>query len=351
MQRLATQGLSLDFDPECGIIDNVAIEADGKTLRPLHRAPWVVGGETLGDEVAPVERKLAGDFFCAPFARAEGDAPIHGWSANGSWEPAGSEAAGDGAVTTRYRLRQSIQGAALEKRITLVPGHPVIYQSHVFEGGTGRLPVAHHAMVHVPGGARLSFSSKELGRTTLQPLETDPARGRSILAYPQEFASLAKVQRADGGNVDARNYPFDRGHEDLIVLSEQPGNRLGWSAALAARDGFLFFAVKDAVLLPQTVLWMSNGGRSYAPWNGRHTAVLGLEEGAVGIHLKDGEKPGTPVDLELGARTEIRSAFGAIPVPAGWTEVADIRVADHALTLMDAAGGEREVAFRGAHFG
>ncbi len=157
IDTLSVAGISLTFDRAGGIVDNLAITIEGQTVRPLHRAPWVVAGETLPDDVAFVERKLAGDFFCAPFARAEGDAPIHGWSANGSWEPASSEAAGDGAVTTRYRLRQSIQGAALEKRITLVPGHPVIYQSHVFEGGTGRLPVAHHAMVHVPGGARLSF--------------------------------------------------------------------------------------------------------------------------------------------------------------------------------------------------
>ena len=27
------------------------------------------------------------------------------------------------------------------------------------------------------------------------------------------------------------------------------------------------------------MLWFSNGGRDYPPWNGRHVGVLGIEEG------------------------------------------------------------------------
>ena len=55
--------------------------------------------------------------------------------------------------------------------------------------------------------------------------------------------------------------------------------RRRWRAA----DGFVFFAVKDAQILGQTALWMSNGGRYYAPWSSRHLAVLGIEEATAGI--------------------------------------------------------------------
>ena len=350
MDTISTQGISVRFDPEGGIIDDVAIEAGGRTIRPLHRAPWAGSGETLPADVAPVERKLAGDFLCAPFARSEGGAPIHGWTANGTWQAAGIVEA-HGSVTASYDLRESVAGASVSKEIMLVPGHPVVYQTHVLDGGAGKIPVAHHAMVHVPGGARLSFSPKLRGRTPATPLETDPARGRTVLASPQEFASLAAVRRADGGTADASFYPFDRGHEDLVVLTERPGSRVGWSAALARQDGFLFFAVKDARALPQTVLWMSNGGRYYAPWNGRHLAVLGIEEAATGLHLEAGESDdgGVAAALELapGRRTATRYAFGAIPVPDGWSEVADIRVEATTLTLADRGGGERRLPFRG----
>ncbi|WP_442582449.1 hypothetical protein ACSBOB_11090 [Mesorhizobium sp. ASY16-5R] len=356
MDRIATDGIMVAFNREGGIIDDLVIEAaGGPTLRPLHKAPWVRDGEALPGHVAPVERRLAGDFFCAPFGVATTEAAIHGWAANGDWDSQGMTTAVNGSVTAAYRLRQPIDGASLTKRITLHPGHPVVYQEHVFEGGSGRLPVAHHAMLHVPGGAQLSFSPKIGGGTPAAALESDPAKGRSILAYPQQFETLSSVRRADGRTVDASFYPFDSAHEDLMMMSEAPGTRIGWSAALAAKDGFLFFAVKDAMLLPQTILWMSNGGRDYAPWNGRHRAVIGIEEGAadLGINLAQPGKPAEPpsgLSLSPGATTSIRYAFGAIAAPLGWTRVVDIAVDAGKITLADASGDTRTLPFLGSHF-
>ena len=359
MDTIAADGISLAFDPECGVIDRLVIDVPGGELRPLHRAPWLDNGETLPAHIAPVERRLAGDFFCAPFAQATQDVPIHGWAANGNWESAGMVGSPDRSLTATYRLRQTIAGARLTKHLTLRATHPVVYQSHVFEGGEGHIPVAHHAMLHVPGGARLSFSPKGEGRTPPAAPETDPARGRSILAYPQRFDALTAVRRADLSVADASFYPFDRRHEDVLVLSEVPGAVLGWSAALARQDGFLFFALKDARLLPHTVLWMSNGGRDYPPWNGRHLAVIGIEEGAVGFHLPaghcgDDDVSGvalpTGLSLDESRTTTIRYAFGAIPAPQDWTRVSDIRVAADLLTLTDTSGDTRTVPFLGEHF-
>jgi hypothetical protein len=165
------------------------------------------------------------------------------------------------------------------------------------------------------------------------------------------------VRRADGSSVDASLYPFDRGHEDLIVLSEEPGARLGWSAAVAGKDGFVFFAVKDASVLPQTVLWMSNGGRFYPPWNSRHVAVLGIEEAATGLHVAGVADAGpaasvaTAIGLADGRTTAVRYAFGAIAAPKGWTRIEDVRVTGDAITLVDASGETRALPFRGRHFG
>lgn len=36
--------------------------------------------------------------------------------------------------------------------------------------------------------------------------------------------------------------------------------------------------MKDPKVLRSTVFWMSNGGRHYEPWCGRHRHVIGLEE-------------------------------------------------------------------------
>jgi hypothetical protein len=353
MDVISADGISIQFDREGGIIADLAITCDGRTIRPLHRAPWVDSGETLPDDIAPIERKLAGDFFCAPFAKAESGAPIHGWPANGPWS-GGVKTQPDGLVTAKYALKALVSNAAIAKYVALLPGSPIVYQQHLFVGGSGSVTVGHHAMVHVPGGAKLSFSPKSFGRMPATAPETDPQRGRSLLAYPQEFISLSAVRLAGGGLVDASRYPFGTRHEDLVVLSEKPGNTIGWSAAVAAEDGFAFFALKDARMLPQTVLWMSNGGRFYPPWSGRHTAVLGIEEVASDLHLRPGETPpdGLQVAVELrGMRAaEIRYAFGAIPLPSGWAEITDIRVVGATLILADRGGGKQLVPFLSGFF-
>ena len=359
MDLLAVAGLTLTFNPRGGAIADLVIETGTGTVRPLHRAPWIDSGEVLPESTALVERQLAGDFFCAPFG-ASPDGPIHGWTANGAWQRLPDTISDDGAHTAHYRLEQQVLGATVDKALTLCPGHPFVYQRHEFAGGSGHMPVSHHAMVRVPGGARLSFSPKAFGVTPASPLETDPARGRSVLAYPRRFSSLAALELADGGTVDARTYPFAERHEDMLVMAEEPGTAVAWSAALAADDGFLFFAIKDAATLPETMLWMSNGGRDYAPWSGRHTAVLGIEEAATSCHetgtfKSTGEMSShglaTGLNLEPGTTRSVVYGFGAIPVPAGWTEVADIRAAAETLTLVDIGGEEVVLPFLSRHFG
>jgi len=357
MDRIAANGITLSFNPDGGTIDRLVIDTADGPLEPLHRAPWVRTGETLPDSVAPVEKRLAGDFFCAPFGNFSADTPIHGWSANGNWKAEGQAEAANGALTARYELAQAINGARLAKEITLVDSQPIVYQRHIFSDGAGKIPVAHHAMIHVPGGAQLSFSPKAFGTTPATALETDPARGNSVFAYPQRFETLKAVKQRDGRTVDASIYPFDTGHEDLSVQVEAPGSKLGWSAAVAARDGFVFFAVKDAAKLPETILWMSNGGRSYSPWNSRHLAVVGIEEAATPAHatgwfsdMSALSPIGQATGIEFGGEQVIRYAFGAIRVPVGWREVVSIEATEELLTLRDIGGGSVTLPFLGSHF-
>ena len=179
-----------------------------------------------------------------------------------------------------------------------------------------------------------------------------------MFAYPQRFRSLSRIRTAAGKEVDARDYPFDQGHEDIVVLAEA-GSRIGWSAALAREDGFLFFALKDARRLPETVLCMSNGGRHYAPWLGRHSCVLGIEEVATSCHANgrfestaEVSEEGLATGLVLGGDDlDIAYGFGAIPAPPGWTEIADIQPSRALLVLRDIGGDTITLPFDGTHFG
>lgn len=359
LDHIAVDTVAFDFNRHGGNLMNFVVRAeDGSAIRPLHTAPWVSEAGELNETTPLVERQLSGDFFCAPFG-ASPDLPIHGWTANGRWEPL--ETAGkDNSITNVYRLGEEVSGASVTKSLTLRPGHKFLYQRHRFQGGSGHLPVAHHAMIRVPEGAKLSFSTKQFGVTPKTPLETDPARGHSMLAYPQKFSDWRAVRTSDGKTVDASSYPFSNLHEDIVVLANRNDTAIGWSAALAKRDGFLFFAIKDATALPETILWMSNGGRRYSPWLGRHTCVLGIEEAATSCHL-NGEFSSTDerstyglatgMRLQSAAVQDIRYGFGAVPVPSGWSEVEDISVDRTSLTLSDVGGDHMTLPFDGTHFG
>jgi hypothetical protein len=365
MITIENDAVRIVFNPAGGHFDEVVIRRGGSELRPLHRAPWrgAVGdpasAEVLPDNVTTVERNLAGDFFCAPFCADDiHGGPIHGAPANGEWREEGRETLPGGGLHVTFALQAMVLGARLRKEITLLPGHPLVYQRHVFEGGQGALPLAHHAMLHVPAGAALSFSPKDFGATADTSPEPDPARGRSILAYPQRFSELSAVKLTDGGVGDASRYPFAQDHEDIVFLVERKGARYGWTAALAKQDGFLFFAVKDATVLPQTVLWMSNGGRSYTPWLGRHRAVIGIEEACT--FFTAGHRASTlpnalsqsgyrtALDLAPNGVLEIRYAFGAIPPPAGWERIASIDIQGDRLRLQELGGKAAEVPFDGS---
>lgn len=354
MHRLAVDGISVAVERRGGMLADLVIERDGRRIAPLHRAPWVGQPGEVPADAPPHLAVLEGDFFCAPFGRSDDpDVPLHGWAANGIWQVLGLDVGADGARTSRLELAELVQGAALVKEVTVRPGHPVVYQRHLLRGGSGRIPIAHHAMIRVPGGARLSFSPKDFGATPATPQESDPARGRSLLAYPQRFAGLDDVGLADGGRRDMRRYPWAERHEDFLTLFDPPTARIGWSAAVAKIDGFVFFAVKDARILGQTSLWMSNAGRDYAPWSSRHVAVLGIEETCAhfgdGAAVSGGEndltREGYRTAVELGGRVDVRYALGAIPVPEGWSEIADIELGERTLTLVDVGGGREAVPF------
>ncbi|HEX3982346.1 MAG TPA: hypothetical protein VHX12_01505, partial [Acidisoma sp.] len=298
---------------------------------------------------------MAGDFFCAPFGKADIEpAPAHGWAANGLWSVE-ARRQDELTATASFLLDHSILGADLRKHVTLRAGHPVVYQRHVFHGGNGAVPIAHHAMIHAPGGAKLSFSAKDFGGTPATPQESDPARGRSILAGTQRFADLSAVPLADGGIADLNRYPFAERHEDFLSLFDPPNARIGWSAALAMRDGFLFFAVKDARRLNQTSLWMSNGGRFYPPWLSRHRAVLGIEESCA--YFSEGHRASTQsnelsqagyrtaLSLDPDGEVAVRYALGAIPVDPTWSCVSDIALADGVLVITDESGGQAQIPF------
>jgi hypothetical protein len=351
LTMIEADGISVGFDRTFGMIAELRVVRDGRTISMLHKAPWY--GEQMPPDAAPHLGRLAGDFFCAPFGDASADgAPGHGWPANSPWSSLGTVREGE-ATVARFSLERPVMGATLVKELRLVDRHPFVYQRHVFTGGRGdEIAVANHAMLSLPHGARLSFSPKRWWETPATGLEPDPARGRGLLAYPAVSEDARHFPLADGGTGDLTRYPVGQRHEDFAVGVEAPGRSFGWTTVARNGEADLFLSLRNAERLPMTMLWFSNGGRDYAPWNGRHVDVLGVEEGLNRSLLGHSaqqvpnalDAAGVPTALKLraGASIETRHIIGSLPWE-GDGEIAEIEAAEGGLALRTPAGPARHV--------
>lgn len=342
---ITAEGIRFVFLPQGGVLADLSVADEGAEVAPLHRAPW--RPDEVPPDAPPHQRWLQGDFLAAPMGA--GPDGLHGLPANGLWRV---EPSSPGSV--RAVLDGAVQGATLVKELSLQDGHPFVYQRHLFIGGTGALPVANHAMVAVPNGAKLSFSRKRWWETLAEPLET--TRGRSCLAYPKRSEDAAEFPGAAGGTVNLHRYPWGPAHEDFVAGVEDPASALGWTAVVRPAEGDLFLSLKNAHALPMTMLWHSNGGRDYAPWNGRHLGCLGVEDGAAlpMLGLSSAETPdpltaaGQPALLTLDptGTIEVRHVLGAIRWPSGQA-VAGVMLEGDALTVTGDWGAERKLPIRG----
>lgn len=352
--------VSLSLDASVGHIAALRIGDNDRQLVPLHRAPWVDDAEAVFDQATPPNvQRLSGDFFCAPFGRNDVvDAPSHGWPANSAWDHVETTRIDD-HLSAVFRLAQEVMGATVEKRITLRADHPFIYQEHRIIGGHGAVSAAHHVMVHMQAGGHLAVSPKAIAFTPPDALEPDPARGRSILAYPARSENLHAFPLAEGGAADLTRFPPGQNHEDFLTLVERQaehaiGSALGWSVVSRTAERDRVLILKNSDTLPVTMLWLSNGGRDYAPWSGRHTGVLGVEDArASGLGHADSIRPnamnasGVPTAFDLGKQrtVRIRQVIGACAIAPGEGEVADLSVeADH-LELHFDRGPVRKMPF------
>ncbi len=339
MMEIAAQGITARFAADLGRLDGFEVTDGARKIAPLHKAPWVGTGEAMPSGEAPLMTGLGGDYFCAPFALSEGDSPLHGWPPNVPWNIALSAPDKLRAVCSR-----AVFGATLVKELTVHDAHPFVYQRHVFIGGSGRVSAANHGNVSVPNGAHIRTSGKSHWETPTVPLEPDPAIGRSYTACPACSADPSAFPTAAGGTADLTTYPwFDRS-EEFVAGIEAPGNPLGWTAVTRPAEGDVYLSLRHPRHLPMTMLWQSNGGRDYAPWSGRHTGCLGVEEGAadhmLGLSTEaDLAGPGA-LTLDPFGSAEIRHVTGAIAWPGG-SPVADITITLDALTVTGEDGSSR----------
>ena len=308
-----------------------------KWVEPFEVAPWA--GEKVAADLPQILRVMRGDFFCMPFGgndtpfRSE-RYPAHGETANEAWTLEEST-----PCSLALSMQTRVRKGRVEKRIALVPGQTALYVSHIISGMKGPMSFGHHPILRIPEGetARVSTSRFVYGQVLPEAFENPVIGGYSCLKSGGKFTSLQRVPRADGGNADLSAYPAREGFEDLVMMCADDSLPFAWTAIVLPESGYVWFSLKNPRVLRSTVFWMSNGGRHYAPWSGRHRRVIGLEEVTSNFHYGLAESArsnpvnragiATSVNLDPKKPLVIPFIMAAAGIPKGFDRVKTIQAA------------------------
>jgi hypothetical protein len=253
---------------------------DGRQVAPFQVAPWF--SEPAAQAMPGLMPRLRGDWPCIPFGfdidrDPLGDWPSsqaagaidegHGFGANHDWTFAEDRL---GALSLFIDYPQTHPIARLERRILPDPGGPAIdVELTVHPRRDCRLPVGVHPTFRLPS-APGAFEIALDARTEIAtfPGELDA----SAIFLPGQFAAISSVPLKRGGALDIRRLPFAENAEELVQALDAAGS-------VVLRNHHEGYAVRlswNADDFPSLLLWLSNRGRTFEPWRGRHLA-LGVE--------------------------------------------------------------------------
>jgi len=318
-------------------------------IEPFSVAPWAE--EPAASKLIPVLRALRGDFFCAPFGgnetphRSE-QHPPHGETANAKWKFEALENV-ESETTLHLSLATSVRPGQVDKYIRLRENETALYCRHVISGMSGCLPLGHHAMLKFPsepGSGNISTSKIRFAQVLPTAFENPELGGYSRLKHGAVFSRLDRVATANGSHADLSRYPTGRGFEDLVMLIHEARPDFAWSAVTYPKQRYVWFSLKDPRILRSTVLWMSNGGRHYAPWSGRHIDVLGIEDVTAYFHygIAESVRPNpvnqrgfaTSVALAKNCPSTVNYIMAVAQIPSGFDKVKTILPGKDHVTLV-----------------
>lgn len=244
----------------------VSFQLDGRLVSPYSLPPWLP--QDHPDE-PPVMQILRGDFFCFPFGASPQVNVIHGDSANATWSLVTQQ-----DHQLHLRLDSQQPKAAIDKIITLLPGHTAIYQEHRISGVTGVFSYAHHPILHLPD-CPCPISTSAFSHASILSSDLNDAHTRSTLKPGAALTSLDQLPLRHGGYASLSQLTSLEDCEECLTVDHCQSD-LAWTAV--AIDGYLWLSIKRQSDFPNTMFWVSNGGRHFSPWNSSHTRRLGVED-------------------------------------------------------------------------
>jgi hypothetical protein len=331
----------------------VRFKVGDRVVEPLSVAPW--WKETPPRSVPAVARILRGDFFCLPFGLNvkphHGERYVcHGEPANTAWRCREYTRTRQETVL-HLSVDLKVRKGTVDSVTMLRRGQTVVYQTHRVSGLAGPSCYGHHAMVKIPeypDAAAYSCSKWRFAQVATEPVELPEQKGYSLLKVGAVVDDLERVPTITGELADLTRYPRGRGYEDVVAIASDPGTGMAWNAVTFPRESYVWFVLRDPRVLASTMLWLSNGGRHYPPWSGRHTNVLGIEDNTAFYHWGIADSVNPNPHSQRGIATfhtfdpavpfDVNYIMGVAEIPEGYTKVADIVPAADGMELIGEKG-------------
>jgi len=279
--RFAGSHVSGEVQSLAGMAGPILFDLGGERLvSPLAVAPWSDDPPEELARVEPLLQRLRGEWPCVPFGvpQTRTDLPsdwqppavatpwhtqAHGFSSHHDWQ---FDSTSEGRVDLSIAYPADHPIARLERSVSARPGQPAVdFRLTIHPRRDVELPIGLHPVFRLPdepGAARLVLPAQ--ARAWTFPVDVEP--GRSALAPDQRDQPPAALNR------DITRLPFAQPSEDLVLLTGT-GGRVALENHV---EGYRAILTWDAEALPSCLLWMSNGGRQFYPWNGRFRAI-GIE--------------------------------------------------------------------------
>lgn len=254
---------------------------DGRQVSPLHVAPWFDDPDRAAQP--PILQELRGEWPCVPFGTDGLRALPKGWSASGETFDGAGVPHGHSSnvewmftkvdatsVTLACAYPDTHPIRRLSRTIAADPDAPALDITLTVEARRPcRLPIGLHPTLRLPttGTARLDPPSFREGHVF--PLDVEPGQG--LLHPGATFSALDAIPTRKAGTLSLSDLPLTENTEELVQLCGVTGG-----FRLHHPDGWQVKLDWETSHFPSLLLWISNRGRSYAPWNSRHLA-LGVE--------------------------------------------------------------------------
>ena len=262
-----------------GMLAQLYLCAGGQRKALLHKAPWLK--DDYYSSPAGLMEHLSGEWACVPFGFVTQDCSLfsasapHGLPCHSTWQLRQVNSYGNSAVLT-YDYPEGNDLAHIERTVTL-RDDSVVLSFTVTSRKDCAAPMGVHPVFPTEGEENV-LELSIAGDGIVYGIECEA--GISRLVPGARFDALNrlplqdKYHGADGNTevMDGTRLPKAYHTEEIVQMLHPQGQ----AVLTYPNKGVRLTLNWDKEVIPTCLLWMSNYGRKYEPWNGTN-CCLGIE--------------------------------------------------------------------------